>query len=383
MKRASIPIIGVFLIGMGALILWSIRPQKGQTPVASLPLTTGDFTQAQEGRVFEFPKDHGPHPDFQTEWWYYTGNLYTATNRHFSYQLTFFRRSIMPVLERQSRQSAWATDQIYLAHFALRDGDENDFRYFQRIQRGAAGLAGAEVDPHYRVWLENWSVEQTTAGDYRLYATDDDIQIELNLSDLKGPVLQGNEGYSQKGPDTGNASHYYSQTRLKTTGKIEINKNVYPIEGYSWMDHEFSTSALSADQVGWDWFSIQLDDNTEIMLFNIRKQDLSIDPFSAGTIIQKDGNTIPLGYGDFDISVLRQWRSPHSSAQYPSVWEIRIPGQNLMLSLEPYQNDQELNLSFTYWEGAVKISGEKNGLPIKGDGFVELTGYAGSMQGQF
>lgn len=340
------------------------------------------FTRATGPVPFVFPIDYGPHPDYQTEWWYYTGNLTTPEGRHFGYQLTFFRRALLPPDDRNQRTSQWATDQAYMAHFALSDVQADNHYAFERIARGAAGIAGAKPDP-YRVWLEDWNVELIEEDVYRLTANQEDISLDLILTDTKGPIPHGEQGYSQKGPDPGNASYYYSQTRFATEGSVTLEDKNYTVSGLTWKDHEYSTSALSDGQIGWDWFSIQLDNNTEIMLFQIRRDDGSIDPFSSGSIILSDGEVINLLDSDFEIRVLDTWRSPHTNANYPAKWEINIPSQSIRLEIQPHIPDQEMNLSYSYWEGAVKVSGDFTGLNVNGNGYVELTGYAGSMSGEF
>jgi len=269
-----------------------------------------------------------------------------------------------------------------MAHFALTDVSDGSFRAFERFSRGGADLAGAQSNP-FTVWLYDWQVRGTEDGVYQLKASRDGIELELRLTDLKGPVLQGDLGYSQKGPLPGDASHYYSLTRLNSVGSLRISENFYQVSGASWMDHEFSTSALSDGQIGWDWFSIQLDDQSELMLFQIRREDGSIDPFSSGTWISADGSTSKLDLEDFQISVQDTWRSPHTGATYPAKWKISVPSKNLSLELVPLLQDQELQVSYNYWEGAVNVQGSINGEPISGKGYIELTGYAGSMAGQF
>jgi predicted secreted hydrolase len=329
-----------------------------------------------------FPADHGPHPDYQTEWWYYTGNLATAEGQRFGYQLTFFRRALVPPAQRTERQSAWAADQVYMAHFALTDVAGKRFQAFERLARGAGGLAGAQAEP-FHVWLEDWQVEEVEPGVVRMVAAQDGLALDLLLTDRKGPILQGDRGFSPKGPQPGNASFYYSLTRLETSGTVQVGETGYAVGGLSWMDHEWSTSGLAADQVGWDWFSIQLDDGSELMVFQLRKEDGSIDPFSNGAFIAADGRTRPLGRDDFEIRVEDSWRSPHTEATYPARWTVAVPSVDLLLEIDPHLADQELTVSYAYWEGAVRVEGQRAGEVVRGHGYVEMTGYAGSMQGQF
>jgi predicted secreted hydrolase len=350
-------------------------------PYPSLNDTAG-FSRAETPQPLSFPQAHGPHPDYQTEWWYYTGNLATNDGRRFGYQLTFFRRALAPPEKRQERASDWGTDQIYMAHFALTDVGRGSFQAFERLTRGAAGLSGAQAAP-FRVWLENWSVEEIAPNQYRLFAVQEGISLELNMLDAKGPILQGDQGYSRKGPEPGNASYYYSLTRLETEGTVQKGSERFQVSGTSWMDHEYSTSALSSGQVGWDWFSIQLDDGSELMVFQIRREDGTIDPFSSGAFIAADGSTTPLGKDDFKIIVEGTWQSPHTSADYPSRWKLSLPALDLTLNLTPHLADQELNVSYSYWEGAVQVSGQRAGKAVNGNGYVELTGYAQSMSGKF
>jgi predicted secreted hydrolase len=357
--------------------------EQVQARLVGMPAEAGSFARADGVRELTFPKDYGPHEDFQTEWWYYTGNLADENGREFGYQLTFFRRGLSGQAEQAGRSSAWASDQVYLAHFALTDAANNQFHAFERFERGAAGLAGAQGLPQYRVWLQDWSVEQSGDGAYRLSAAQEGVEIHLELKDTKGPVLQGDQGYSQKGEDIANASYYVSQTRLETSGQVGVGGSLLAVSGLSWMDHEFSTSALSAGQVGWDWFSIQLDDGSELMLYTIRRADGSIDPFSKGTVIGADGKTRALNAGDFMVEVLDSWKSPHSGGVYPARWRLQVPFAGLTLQIDPLIADQELNVSYIYWEGAVRVSGERDGGAVMGKGYVELTGYAQSLAGDF
>lgn len=374
------------LLAALALAAVNMAPQpqaQVRSRLVGIEAVEGNYARADGPRELVFPQDHGPHDDFQTEWWYYTGNLVSEAGREFGFQLTFFRRAIIPPSERAARTSAWAADQVYLAHFTLTDVAANRFAYFERFERGAAGLAGALGSPAFQVWLQDWSVRQVGEDTYQLTASADGMRLDLSLTDMKGPVLQGERGYSQKGSEAGNASYYVSQTRLAATGAVQVDGERHEVSGWSWMDHEYSTSALEAGQVGWDWFSIQLDDNTEWMFYTIRRKDGSIDRFSKGTVIYPDGTTQALGVDDFSIEATHTWRSPHSGGEYPARWLVQIPSEGLALTITPKIPDQELNVSVIYWEGAVSVTGVRNGTEVRGSGYVELTGYAQSLENTF
>jgi predicted secreted hydrolase len=388
MKRAGIILLAIVIVGGGIwFFLPQFRPSNG-TPLQSQVIAAAasenvqGFAIVDGSRPLRLPKDQGPHPDFQTEWWYYTGNLETGDGRHFGYQLTFFRRALLPPDLVVKRPSDWGTNQVYMAHFALTDVAADSYHAFERLSRGAAGLAGAQSDP-YRVWLEDWRVSQVSTNTYKLQAKQDEWTLDLTLRDVKGFILQGEHGFSRKGPAAGQASYYYSQTRLQTDGTISSNGSDYQVNGSSWMDHEFSTSALDKNQVGWDWFALQLDDQSELMVYQLRRKDGSIDPFSSGSYIAPDGSVHPLKRQDFRIQVESTWTSPQTKARYPAHWRVQVPGEGLVLNIEPYIANQELNLSYAYWEGAVKFSGTHNGKSVSGSGYVELTGYASSLGGKF
>ena len=383
MKRSTSFFIGLaallLILSLSALLLRRDEPRLQARLVVMTDEVEG-FQRVTGPQLFEFPVDHGPHHDFQTEWWYYTGNLDTVEGRHFGYQLTFFRRALVPPDHRPERSSDWATDQVYMAHFALTDVAGGHFHAFERFARGAAGLADAQGTP-YRVWLEDWSVQQVQADAIRLRAAQDDLAIDLSLIDRKGPVLQGEGGYSEKGPGSGNASYYYSQMRLDSSGTIRVGDGLYQVRGLSWMDHEFSSSGLAPDQVGWDWFALQMDDGSELMVYQIRRTDGSVDPFSSGTLVTRDGRPRHLSRDDFSIRIDGTWRSPRSGATYPARWRVEVPLADLSLNIEPYLADQELDVSIIYWEGAVRVSGQRDGSSVSGSGYIEMTGYAYSMQG--
>jgi len=384
MKRILI-VVGILTLGVVGVVAARSNAAPEPSPsriVAGSAGSIDGYARVEGPRELVFPQDAGPHNEYQTEWWYYTGNLETAEGRHFGYQLTFFRRALLPEDQQKARASDLAADQIYFAHFALTDVSSGGFHAFERFSRGAGGLAGAEASP-YRVWLEDWQVTQADDGMYSLHAEQDGFSVSIDFVDGKGPVLQGDQGYSPKGPNPGNASIYYSLTRLESSGNIVVDGRTYEVSGLSWMDHEFSTSALGSGQVGWDWFSIQLDDGSELMVFQLRRDDGSIDPYSGGTYIAPDGTVTSLKQEDFSLESRGTWRSPHSGGVYPGGWSVSVPSLGLTLRVEPYLADQELNVSFAYWEGAVRITGEQNGKPIGGSGYLEMTGYAASMAGQF
>jgi predicted secreted hydrolase len=386
MKRLLM--IGLLVVLLGFGVVWAYTDSKTaidrgfSSNLISDNSASSGFRRADGSHIWKFPDDFGPHLDYQTEWWYYTGNLRTSDGRMFGYQLTFFRRGLTPGEDRVERLSQWGANQVYMAHFALSDILSEEHYAFERFSRGAAGLAGADAAP-FQVWLENWEVVELDTDKWRMTAEQEGIGLDLVLKDQKGVVFQGIDGYSQKGPEIGNASYYFSQTRLDSTGVVRLEDNEFPVRGWSWMDHEFSTSALSSGQIGWDWFSLQLDDGTDLMVFQIRREDGSIDPFSSGTVIDPEKETIHLAVDQFEIKINENWRSPHTGAIYPSAWRLDIPEINLTLDIQPYFADQEMNLSYSYWEGAVQVEGILGGKPVIGSGYVELTGYAASMENEF
>jgi predicted secreted hydrolase len=376
-------ILHTILLMMSLVACTGVKPGVKLEPLG-LPDSSGDFMRVTGPVELQFPRDYGSHPDYQTEWWYFTGNLTGDKGESYGYELTFFRRGLgAPSGSLGVQGSNWTTNQVYMAHFALTDIAGNKFYNYERLERGVLGLAGAQGAPKFSVWLDDWSVEQRSSDVFHLTAGEQGMAIDLVLTDLKGPVLQGDHGYSQKGPDPGNASIYVSLTRLQTAGRVAINGQSLNVSGLSWMDHEFGTSTLSADQVGWDWFSIQLDDNSELMVYTIRRSDGTIDKFSKGTLVYSDGSIRPLEAKDFQVVIKGSWRSPHSGGVYPAGWEVTIPSENLTLEIKPRLPDQELNLSTIYWEGAVSIVGSRDGRDVKGIGYVELTGYAQSLEGRF
>jgi len=332
------------------------------------------FTRVLKPRKFSFPRDHGAHGSYRTEWWYFTGNLKNPFDRKFGYQLTFFRFAL--AADTPASASSWRNNQIYMAHLTLTDVKSDRFYSDERYSRAGNGLAGA-ADNKYQVWLHDWSAAAVDDADFpmRLQAKSGQFAIDLLLQSQKKRVLQGNQGLSQKSDEPGNASYYYSYTRLATEGNLSIGGDKFTVVGDSWMDREWSTSALSDDQIGWDWFALQFSDNTEVMFYQLRRKDGQPDSHSSGAVFLSNNRKIPLKVQDVSIKVLDTWKSPHSKAVYPSMWHLSIPAQHLEVDIVPLINDQELNLTYRYWEGAVSINGLKNGKLISGQGYVELTGY--------
>ena len=339
-----------------------------------------DWTAALSPREFSFPADHAAHEDYRIEWWYYTGSLAAEDGRRFGYQLTFFRTGLNKEPQNSSR---WTVRDLYTAHFAVSDIDNRQHDCFQRNSRRGIGQAGAETE-QYVVWNGDWKVSLAGEG-HRLQAAEGDVAIELTLVPTKPPVLHGEFGLSQKGPSAGNASHYYSFTRLSTEGTVRIKDESFAVEGSSWMDHEFSTSFLEPGQLGWDWFSIQLDNGTDLMLYRMRRNDGTTDPFSSGTVVDKDGNRRHLAVTDFTMTPRKTWTSSATGAVYPIAWDIEIPSLGYRLEIQAAFEEQEMTTSETtgisYWEGAIDIAGESADGQLGGHGYLELTGYAGQGLG--
>ncbi len=335
------------------------------------------WRQAQPGYAFQFPRDHGSHPEYKIEWWYYTGNLSTAEGARFGYQLTFFRIGVDP---QPSNPSRWAVRDLFMTHLAITDIGERRFHFADRVNRAGIGWAGAETGG-LRVWNQNWEAKLDVQGRHRLTAVHDDMSLNLMLTSGKEPVIHGLQGLSQKGSDAGNASHYYSLTRMPTRGELWVSGRRHVVEGFSWMDHEFGTSFLEKEQVGWDWFSLQLDDGSDWMLFQLRRADGTRDRHSSGTWVSENGSRHDIRAGEFALSPGAVWTSPSSGAHYPIVWNVNVLSHGLGLTVSAVLPNQELNTEKStgviYWEGAVEFTGTRQGKPVRGRGYLEMTGYAG------
>jgi predicted secreted hydrolase len=363
---------------------------KALSLVIGLVLATqaAAWREATAGYTFEFPRDHASHPEFKLEWWYYTGNVQTAEGRRFGYQVTFFRVGVDPKPDNPSR---WAVRDLFMTHLAVSDPQKARYRFDERLTRGGPGLAGADTG-RYRVWNEDWSAQLTAAGDrsgagssphvHEIRAVSGRSGVELVLSEGKPPVINGIDGISQKGAMAGNASHYYSLTRMPTRGTIIIDGERFAVTGESWMDHEFGTSFLEKEQQGWDWLSMQLSDGRELMLYQLRRGDGSRDPRSSGTLVERDGRTTHLTADDFTLRPAGRTYRAASGAVYPVRWSIAVPKARITLDVTTPMDNQELSTEaagISYWEGMIDVQGRSGAAPISGQGYLEMTGYKGSL----
>jgi predicted secreted hydrolase len=333
------------------------------------------YRVALPGYHFVFPRDHFNHPDFQTEWWYYTGNLTAADGHRFGFELTFFRQAVN---RDPGQPAAWDIRDLYWADLALSDLDGAQFYHAERTNRAGPGLAGIS-DTREKIWNGNWEI-QWQGKDLLLHGYDDRFSLSLLLHSEKPPVIEGQNGISRKGAEPGHASHYISLTRLNTVGSVVIGGRSRQVRGSAWMDHEFFTHQLEVQQVGWDWLSLQLNDNTELMLFQMRRKDGSIDAFSAGTYVDGAGRSTDLRASDFSLAPRGEtWTSPITSAKYPVGWRTEIPKLGLSLEISTLLKSQELSgrgrFAPSYWEGAITVAGHRAAGPIRGVGYLEMTGY--------
>ena len=385
MRTTTRVAITVLLAGI-VIVGWRLWPEpQVQAPStrasADLRSALGDaagndgYARADAVRGFTFPGDHGPHPEYRNEWWYLTGNLATPEGRRFGYQLTFFRVALAPGAVASA--SRWRTHQVYMAHFAVSDIEAASHHGFERFARAAADLAGA-TNPPLRVWLDHWEMQALDPSGFplRVQASAEGVALDLTLFPEKPVVLNGEQGLSRKGAGPGNASYYYSVTRLASNGEIRIGERDFDVTGSSWLDREWSTSALSEGQAGWDWFALQLEDGRDLMLYRMRRDDGSTDPASAGTLVDREGRVESLGADDILFRALETWTSPATGVSYPLRWELRLPGHDLKLLVTPVFEAQEMDVAVRYWEGAVTVQGDQAGSPVSGRGYMELAGYA-------
>ena len=348
-------------------------------------LLGSDWKQTVGPWKWSFPRDHGSHPDFRTEWWYFTGNLSDPLARRFGYQLTFFRQGV--VFKAKDPTNPWSVRDLFPAHFALTDVSGGRFAYAERLSRGGPGLAGA-AQKQMDVWLLNWSARMKE-NTIQIEAKDRAMELSLELTPRKPMVFHGRNGLSKKGPEEGQASYYFSYTDLATTGWIKTPTLPSPllVKGRSWLDHEFGSNQLASNQVGWDWFSLYLSNGQDLMIYFLRRSDGSIEPTSSGTLVNSDGRTTNLNLSEISVEVLDRWKSPKTEGKYPNRWKIEIPVAGIKLVVNPLLADQELvtegSTGVVYWEGAVDGKGRSRGQEVTCEGYVEMTGYAGSLGGSF
>lgn len=333
---------------------------------------------AEPGYVFHFPADHGPHPGFRTEWWYFTGNLAAGDGREFGFELTFFRHGYRPPDPAHPPQSPFATGELKFAHFTITDVSDRHFYAYEKISRGALGDAGYNRGETL-VWIEDWQVGYK--GNFRLRAAAGRCAIDLELEPQIAPVLQGVGGFSRKAGAPGRASYYYSIPILKTRGTVRLGAKAWTVAGLSWFDREWATNQLEPQQAGWDWFAIQLNDGSSLMLYQMRLKDGGIDPYSSGKYVSPDGQVTPLVRDDFQLTPSRFWQRDRPAPRYPVGWQVSIPKLGLVLGVVTPVDDQELRLSSRYWEGCIRLSGTRAGQPVRGTGYMELTGYGGAVSG--
>jgi predicted secreted hydrolase len=347
-----------------------------------LAATAAEWERITAPPALAFPRDHGSHPAFRTEWWYVTGQLGDRDGRRYGFQLTFFRQGLDPSPPTPG-SSALRARQVLAAHLAVAEIGQKKTRFAERVRRIAAGLAGAS-EGDLDVFLDNWEMRRLPSGVITLVADDRDsrLALALELQAVKPPVLHGEGGVSRKGPEPGNASVYVSFTRLGARGRLSLDGRERAVLGEAWFDHEWGTSQLGAGVVGWDWLGVRLADRRELMLYRLRDATGGTDPESAGTLVERDGSARHLAATEFAIEPLSWWTSPRTGARYPARLRVRVPGTGLDIEMRPEIPDAELDARATtgtiYWEGPVAVTGTATG-----EGYLELTGYAGDTLTRF
>lgn len=332
-----------------------------------------DYKLALPGYQFQFPRDSFNHEDYQTEWWYYTGNLRARDGHRFGFELTFFRQGV----SRAANQDPWFVHDLWMAHLALSDIDAQRFHHQERLNRSGPGIAGVDAKTGL-VWNGNW---QTHIDEHEedLRGIGEDFGLSLKLVPTKPPVVQGQNGVSQKAAGAGHASHYYSLPRLLATGSIRADGKDYQVEGSAWMDHEFFTGSMAKSESGWDWLSVQFEDGSELMLYRMRHRDGSIDSFSSGSFVDAHGKSRFLSSHDFVMTPeVEKWVSTETKAAYPIRWRISIPMLEIGFEITTPLKAQEMTGTFgpSYWEGAIDATGTRAGTSLRGVGYLEMTGYA-------
>ncbi len=348
---------------------WSLQETLGTASDDDL------FQKAETPVNFQFPKDHGGHRQFRNEWWYWVGHLRTREGREFGYQWTIFRTSLFPQDSAQAQSSPWQSQSMYMGHFAVSDMQENKFYSFERFSRESLGLAGVQIQP-FQLWLEDWKLAENPKKplQWTLQVQQQGLALNLHFQMDTQLILQGRQGLSQKGSQLGNASYYYSLPRVQTQGTVSIQEETFEVVGESWQDREWSTSSLEKGLEGWDWFAIQLASGENIMVYLLRKRDQSKSRWSSGIFIRNQ-QTQSLTAEDFQIDVLETWTSPKTNKTYPSGWLLKIPKEQLTLTIMPKMKHQEHLFQFHYWEGAADVQGTLQDQDTTGNAYVELVGY--------
>jgi predicted secreted hydrolase len=319
------------------------------------------------GYRLRFPYDEGSHPDFRLEWWYLTGWLNERT-APLGFQVTFFR--VRPAL-RQPNPSRFAPRQIIVAHAALSDPAYGRLAHAQRAARAGFELAGAGAG-QVNVWLDDWTLSQAGRR-YRCRVPAAELELDLELEATQTPLLQGDSGYSRKGPDAASASYYYSLPHLQVSGSAARGDKAHAVTGRAWLDHEWSTQYMEQAAAGWDWIGINLDDGAALMAFRMRGKD-GATVWAGGTLRRADGSVRTFSPREIRFIARREWRSPRTGSAYPVAW--RVEAGDLAVDIEPLFDDQEhdsrASVGAIYWEGAVRArrAGRDVGL-----GYLELTGY--------
>jgi predicted secreted hydrolase len=372
MRGAARSLCLLILLGITGSCIGSTEPTSSQSD---------EWRVATAGWQYSFPRDHGPHREFKTEWWYSTGTLTDESGHDFGFQLTFFRQGVNPG-PKPTGSSRFRVHELPFAHFAVTDVSGGTFRHFQKSSRGAFGEAGFSIPSQQEqrmAWIEGWEIRKESPGHFRLKASDSERAIDLSLVEEREPLIHGQNGISPKSSKPGHASHYYSLTRLRATGSVIIDGKTHTVTGLVWFDHEWATNSLASDEAGWDWSGLHLSDGSDLMLFRIRDKNGNAS-FLSATLRSEEGKVVPIE--DLGMTAKGLWKSPHTGGNYPKAFEIDIPSQEIHLTLAPRLGDQELLLPpFAYWEGMVSGTGTHQGAPVTATGYLELTGYGGEIIG--
>jgi predicted secreted hydrolase len=337
---------------------------------------TAGFERALDTREFHFPQDHAAHPGYRNEWWYITGNIADEAGRFFGYQVTFFRTALVPATSpgkspATAQVSNWVVRDVWMAHAAVTDIKNKQHHATQRFSRANPGLAGAVIEP-VRIWLEDWELSsETNEFPWRLKVKTADFDIDLNIAPIKDLVLQGDQGLSQKSPAPGNASYYYSYSRMQTDGQLRVEDQRFSVTGLSWFDREWSTSSLDENQIGWNWFSLQFDNGDDLMYYQLLDQQGRADSNSQGKWIDRSGKNVPIRNQDIELKVLEEWRSD-AGQPYPTRWRIDYVAQDRSWIIQAAVRDQFMDLAVKYWEGAVEIY-DPASRQLVGRGYLEMT----------